>query len=145
MTRSKRMDPVVRIAKHREDHAAGRMGEAQRQLQSAQEQLAILKKYRDDYAGHFNQTGANGMDARQLAEFREFLHKLNQAIDGQTERVKEAEAFLAEQQQQWRGLHTRRRALNNVQTRFMEAEHKEADRQEQKNLDERNSQKKDDN
>lgn len=140
MTRSERMDPVLKVAAHREKDAARRMGQTQQRLQQQQERLRELVGYRDEYNLKFQQTCSAGMDVKQLQEYRLFLSRLNDAIRQQQQVVAKAERELEHARNVWLGTRTRSQALDKVRERFVDAERREADRREQADLDERSTQ-----
>ena len=92
MTRSKRMDPVLRVAEHRERNAARLLGESRQRLEQQRQRLQELLDYREEYSRRFQQTGSGGMDMKQLHEYRAFLGRLNDAVAHQHKTVAKAEA-----------------------------------------------------
>lgn len=140
MTRSKRMNPLVHVAEHREQAAARRLGQVQQRLQQHQARLRELMGYRDEYNLKFQQTCSVGVDVKQLQEYRLFLGRLNDAIAQQHRVVASAERDVEHARTAWLGTRTRSQALEKVRERFVAAERQEAERREQADLDERSTQ-----
>lgn len=137
MKRSKRMKPVVRVAENREQQAARALGAAQGRLAQAQQQLAELQHYRDDYRQRFQQAGATGMGAAQLADYQQFLHKLGLAIEQQSQQVAQARREVETRRTQWFTSRGKVRMLDTVVARYRAIEEQQAARQEQREQDER--------
>ena len=137
MTRSKRLQPVVRVAESREQDAARRLGESQAELHRCQEQLAQLQAYRTDYAHSFHQAGAGGVDGARLQDFHTFLTNLDEAIAQQQARVQQAARVCEERRREWQATHTKTRMMEKVVGRAQQEEQREQDRREQRDTDER--------
>jgi len=131
------MKPVVRVAESREQQAARALGAAQAQLAQARQQLAELQHYRDDYRQRFQQAGATGMGATQLADYQQFLHKLGLAIEQQTQQVAQASREAEAKRTQWFASRGKVRMLDTVVARYQAVEQRQAARQEQREQDER--------
>lgn len=140
MTRSKRMNPVLKVAEHREKDAARRLGQTQQRLQQQQARLRELIGYRDEYNLKFQQTCGAGVDVKQLQEYRLFLSRLNDAIAQQQRVIVNAEREVERARAGWLSTRTRSQALDKVRDRFIHAERQEAERREQADLDERSTQ-----
>ncbi len=136
MTRSKRIEPVVKLAENRENDAARALGESMQQLERQEQRLLELTSYRDEYARRFESHAGGGMEPARLRDFRAFLAQLNQAIDQQRAVVEKARRDSEQQRRLWLGEHTRAKALDKVVERYRREEHHEAERREQKLLDE---------
>ncbi|HEC18561.1 MAG TPA: flagellar export protein FliJ [Gammaproteobacteria bacterium] len=137
MKRSQRLEPVVKVAENREQQAAKALGEAQAALQQAQQRLAELKTYREEYVQRFHSDGATGMSAVQMGDYRLFLSKLSRAIEQQAELVEQAAARLEQQRQQWFDQRGKVKMLGNVVSRFQADERRSVERREQREQDER--------
>lgn len=73
MTRSQRLDPILRIKQERQDAAAREVAEKDRALTEQQQRLELLRRYADEYAAPpANATIAPALLANRLA-FREKL------------------------------------------------------------------------
>jgi flagellar FliJ protein len=137
MTKSKRMEPVARVAEQRERKAAVEMAEFRRFLDAQQTKLDELNNYRNDYARTFEQAGRGGMDAARMADYRRILARLNDAIVYQEQRLASLHNEYEQVRQRWTDTRTRAAALDKVMERYREEEQREGDRREQGESDER--------
>jgi flagellar FliJ protein len=137
MSPSKRLQPVQRIAQSREQKAARHMGESHRNLLAEKAKLLQLKQYHNEYLARFESAVRKGLSSAQLKEYRAFLDKLGAAIGEQERVVAEHKLDHSNKQDDWRESHTRTRALDKVVRRYQQQERQSADRQEQKESDER--------
>ncbi|HKJ08567.1 MAG TPA: flagellar export protein FliJ [Gammaproteobacteria bacterium] len=137
MTRSKRMQPVVRVAEDRERRAAQALGDAQRRLAENEGKLVELIGYREQYAQGFNTAGGVGLDARRLHEYRVFLERLGTAISQQSEVVEQLRRDCEHVRRRWLETRTHAQALDKVTERYRQAERKAQERLEQHDSDER--------
>lgn len=137
MNRSKRIEPVVKIAEVRERDAAHMLGESQRRLKESEARLNELAGYRDEYARRFAAVAGQGLDVALMRDYRVFLERLNAAIDQQQRAVEAARRDCDAKRGQW--LDTRRRAqsLNKVAENYRRQENYEQSRREQRESDER--------
>jgi flagellar FliJ protein len=137
MTKSQRLKPVSHIAESRERDAARLMGEQQQHLDQQYQKLDELRGYRAEYAQRMQDAGANGIDARQMLEYNNFLRRLDEAARFQQQKIEESKRLLEIRTREWRALHTRTEALNKVVSRFQAEEQRVNDRREQHENDDR--------
>ena len=137
MTKSKRMQPVAKVAEQRERQAAVEMAEFRRFLDAQQTRLDELNNYRNDYARTFEQAGSGGMDAARMADYRRILARLNDAIVYQEQRLASLHNDYEQVRRRWTDTRTRAAALDKVMERYREEERREGDRREQGESDER--------
>jgi flagellar FliJ protein len=139
MSPSKRLKPVHQVAANRELDAARNMGQARQHLAQEEAKLAQLKKYHQEYMERFQRISSQGMSASQLQEYRAFLSKLDEAIRQQQKVVAASLANHSSHKDNWKQKHTRTQALGKVVERHRREERKSAERNEQKENDERNT------
>ena len=137
MKRSRRLQPVVRVAENRQQQAARALGLAQGELAQAQQRLSELKGYREEYIRRFQAAGAQGMVVVQMADYRQFLHRLAMAIEQQVKVVAHVTARVEDQRRRWFASRGKAQMLDNVVQRYQADEQREADRKEQVELDDR--------
>ena len=140
MIRSRRMEPVARVAAHREQDAAKDLGKQQEVLAGQRAQLDELTQYRIDYAAQFQERAGGGVSATALQDYRQFLDKLDQAIQQQQMVIERQELEVERHRQRWLELRTRCNAMDKVVERFRSEERRAADRREQSETDERSAQ-----
>jgi flagellar protein FliJ len=136
MTRSEKLKPAARVAESREHDAARALGVSQRRLTELETKLEELYRYRDEYAERLARSNGS-LDAGQLADFRAFLTRLNEAIAYQEARVHEARQEHEQSRGQWAFSRRKVDALGKVIARFVEEERHDEDRREQRDLDDR--------
>jgi flagellar FliJ protein len=113
------------------------MGASHKNLLAEEAKLVQLKQYHDEYLARFELAARKGLSSAQLQEYRAFLDKLDQAI-GQQERVVAASKLdHSNKKEDWRESHTRTQALDKVVRRYRRQEQQSAERQEQKESDDR--------
>jgi flagellar FliJ protein len=137
MTKSKRLEPVTRVAESRERQAAVEMVEFRRFLDAQQARLTELSGYRADYAQRFEQAGRQGLDAARAADFRRILARLGEAIAFQEQRLASLQQDYERIRCRWTDSRSRAAALDKVMQRYRSEERQVADRLEQGELDER--------
>ncbi|HEB92211.1 MAG TPA: flagellar export protein FliJ [Gammaproteobacteria bacterium] len=137
MKKSRRLKPVVRVAEGREQQAARALGAARARLGQVQQQLEELRRYRDDYRQRFQQAGAVGMGAVQMADYQQFLHKLGQAIEQQGQQVVQATQAAEAKRALWFASRGKVRMLDTLVARYQAIEEQQASRREQREQDER--------
>jgi flagellar protein FliJ len=136
VTRSDRLKPAARVAESRERAAAQDVGLSVQHLAELEARLAELLRYREEYAQRLTDAGGS-LDAAQLADFRAFLTRLNEAISYQEARVKESRRLHDRLVGRWSTTRQKVDALGKVMTRCLTEERREEDRQEQKEQDDR--------
>ncbi len=136
MTRSQRLNPVRRLAQDEADAAAKRYAEAKQRLEAQLGKLAQLENYRNDYAGQRSAIGGDGIDPFRLRDYNAFMARIDAAVSQQRQQVSETEASVEQARQHWMQLLSRARALDKVVTRYQDEERRDADRRDQRQLDE---------
>ena len=136
MTRTKRMQPVQRVAESRENTAAKHMSESRQKLSDQEARLKELQTYRDQYAAQFSTRGHAGLDALQLHDYRIFLSRLNQAIQQQELIIVQCRNQHHQNQDQWNDLHRHTQVVDKLIERFKADEQDQQKKREQQMLDE---------
>jgi len=113
------------------------LGDAQSALTDAQQRLAELEGYREEYIKRFHVTGSVGMSAAQMMDYRAFLAKLDQAITEQGMAVGQAASLVEQQRQEWFARRGKVKMLDTVVARYQADELRDANRKEQGDQDER--------
>jgi flagellar FliJ protein len=136
MTKSKRLQPVSRIAESRERQAAIELADFRRFLSGQQAKRDELVAYREDYARRFEQAGREGLDAARAADFRRILVRLGEAIAWQEQRLASLAQDYERVRRRWTDHRARTAALAKVIEHYRDAERRDAERREQSELDE---------
>ncbi|GBE11569.1 flagellar biosynthesis chaperone [bacterium BMS3Bbin12] len=136
MTRSKRMQPIARLAAEHERDAARELAASRRELEAHRGRLRELCGYRDEYARRFREAGVQGIDAAQLRDYRSFLTRLHEAIAEQDRLVMAAQRDWEAYTARWQGTRIRTKALDKVVERLRHDEDRREHRREQGESDE---------
>lgn len=139
MAKSKRLEPIVNLARNSERDAVKALGDALQTLNSQIERLDQLIDYKAEYAERLNSSGSKGINVQQLNEYREFIDKLTLAIEQQEQIVDQARQTLDEKKRFWFAKRGRSKALDAVLDRYLENEQKQLDKKEQNEIDDRNN------
>lgn len=135
-SRIRRLALVLDMALEEERKAAGRLGEAQQQLDSAQARLQDLEFYCSEYQKGWTQRGQQGVGRDWLLNYQRFLAQMQTAIEQQQQTVKWNGQSLEKAREQWRQRYQRLEAMRQLIQRYQDEARLKADRQEQKLLDE---------
>lgn len=133
--RSQRIAVVVDLAQRDEDKLADAFTQAKLAVQTAHAQLTDLNQYYQGYIDRFKQQ-TQGLRASDLINSRAFLQQLSVAIDSQRRQVDLLEKQLQHAQIQWHRSHLKTQSLMDLRTQYRKDEAEQADRHEQKALDE---------
>jgi flagellar FliJ protein len=136
MSRSRKLDPVIDMARKATETELGKLGETNALLQHAQSQLDDLLRYRDEYLARFREDDPMLMSARKALELRGFLAQLDQAIQAQQLQVNQSQQLLGRQQQNWQQARNKEQALDALMDRYRSDEQQRQLRQEQRENDE---------
>ena len=139
MTRTKRMQPVQRLVDERERELARLVAQVRQKVTEAEGKLRELSQYRADYHAGFQKEAAGGASAMRLRDFRVFLGRLDEAIRQQELIVARARGELEAQTRAWHESMRRAKALGIVVDKWRGEERLAAERQDQRDTDERAS------
>ncbi len=130
------LDTLIELATTATDEAAVRLGNAIRATDKAEKKLELLQKYRDDYANRFQAKMAQGLSPLGYRNFQAFIDKLDEAIAGQQQVVKDAENGVAREKGAWQASERKRMSYDTLATRAEKAEQRRENRKDQKLNDE---------
>ena len=130
------LNTLIELATTEVDDAAARLGRAVRAVEEAREKLALLAGYRDDYAQRFQDTMASGFTPMAYRNFQGFMDKLDQAIAGQQQLVRDAEWRAEQERGAWRESERKRISYDALASRAKTAAEQRIARREQKQTDE---------
>jgi len=134
---SKRFKPIQKIANHKERKAAAALGESLKQREAATQRLDELRRYRAEYLERFAGATRGGLSGNQILEYQVFISKLETAIAQQEDTVDRLQHDCDNSKAVWRGRYTRSKAVENVVGRMKKTEHKDRNRREQAEMDDR--------
>jgi flagellar FliJ protein len=137
MTRpAQNLEPVIEIAERRRDEALAECARLQTEQRQAQEQMDQLITYADEANRRWAERGAAGVDVTLLMHHRQFMAKLDNAMDFQqgvlADRAQRVQRATAAVQEAERDL----ASLRKYAARQIEAWQQTLQRREQKHTDE---------
>jgi flagellar FliJ protein len=137
MHRSRRLEPVVRIAKSREEHAAKELAACQKRVDECEEQLVSLRGFRAEYGQRLQAAAQAGIPSREFHDFTSFITRLDKAIDQQQRLLGQLRGECEAKRQHWVASRARSLALDKAVTRYTASEVRAEARKEQLAADER--------
>lgn len=132
MVRSKRMEPVKRLADDKADGAAKALAAAQRRLDEQRQRLEQLQEFRNQYQEQRTRSGETGIDGFRLRDYNAFVARIDGAVAQQRDVVAQAEAEVDRARQHWTDLLGRARALDKVVGRYQQEERRDDERRAQR-------------
>jgi flagellar protein FliJ len=136
MDNHSQLQTLIELAQRETDNAAKRLGETISAAQDAEQKQVLLQGYRDDYAGRFIQAQANGISPDAYRNFQAFMVKLDNAIKGQQEVVRHAQAKIENARTLWQTCERKRLSYQMLLKRANIQEQQRAAKRDQKAMDE---------
>lgn len=136
MSRTRKLDPVIEVARKTSESELVKLGETNTLLQQEQNQLDDLMRYRDEYLARFRRDDPLLMSAKKALELRGFLAQLDQAIHAQQLQVNQSRQRVDRQQQNWLQARSKEQALDSLMVRYQADEQLKQQRREQRDNDE---------
>ncbi|HIE0711729.1 TPA: flagellar export protein FliJ [Pseudomonas aeruginosa] len=134
--RAARLAPVVDMASKAERDAATQLGRCQQQLLVAQQKLAELERYRNDYQQQWISQGQKGVSGQWLMNYQRFLSQLETAVAQQANSVTWHREAVDKARLNWQERYARLEGLRKLVERYLEEARQAEDKREQKQLDE---------
>jgi flagellar FliJ protein len=130
------LQPLLELMQNRTDEATRHLGKLISAEQNARSRLEMLEQYRAEYADKLRDAIAQGLTRQVLANYQDFLGRIDEAIGQQREIVNQSEAGTRRGQEHWKQQNTRLKAIGTLATRHETRERQRENKQEQKLLDE---------
>lgn len=134
--RAARLAPVVDMASKAERDASTQLGRCQQQLLAAQQKLAELERYRNDYQQQWISQGQKGVSGQWLMNYQRFLSQLETAVAQQANSVTWHREAVDKARLNWQERYARLEGLRKLVERYLEEARQAEDKREQKQLDE---------
>jgi len=135
------LETLINLAAEAVEKAAVVLGRTMKAGAEAEQRLALLLQYRDDYVGRFQQSREAGLSVLDYRNYQNFIYKLDEAIIGQQEIVRQAQERIDEARAAWQECEKKRASYETLQTREKMRQIKKENKREQKEADEFNSRK----
>ncbi|MGN6388862.1 MAG: flagellar export protein FliJ [Burkholderiaceae bacterium] len=136
MTTPSALHTLIELAGTESDDAAKRLGQAVRTGEEAEQKLALLVQYRDDYAARLQNGMGAGLPAADYRNYQSFIGKLDQAIDGQRRVVEQAQQRVGAERAAWQACERKRLSYGTLADRAQQREAVREQRRDQKQTDE---------
>ena len=136
MTQKSPISTLIEIAEKDTGEAAKRLGKAISAHEETEKKLTLLLQYRDDYAQRFQDGAAKGLSAAQYTNFLSFIGKLDGAIEGQKQVVKDAEHKIHLAKTSWQENEKKRLSYDTLHNRAQMTQQKKEAKRDQKQMDE---------
>ncbi|MDO6564680.1 flagellar export protein FliJ [Amphritea sp. 1_MG-2023] len=137
MKRSKRLQVVLDLAERKRKQADQWLSQSQAKVQQGEATLAQLQSYYADYANSFYEKGASGVSPGQIHTHQAFMQKLRVAAEQQENALKMDRQQLEQVTTHWQSAYQHFKSVEMLVEKLKGQESKEAERQLQKELDER--------
>lgn len=129
------LQSLLDLAQVRSDAAAARLGAVNERVREMEERLALLHQYRAEYAAHLARAIKAGIHSVGWRNFREFLGRIDLAIEQQRESLEHAKHEAESSRRRWHDEERSVRSFDALRERHRDAERKSEARQEQKEQD----------
>lgn len=130
------LNTLIDLAQKQTDEAAKRLGGALRASAEAQQKLALLLAYRDDYARRYQTNLSSGISATHFNNFQTFMQKLDDAILAQQKLADGAERQAEQARTNWIGCEQKRMSFVTLAGRASKEYARRELRRDQKQNDE---------
>ena len=95
------LQPLLELMQERTDEASRRLGQLIAAEQNSRQQLSMLEEYRNEYVERLRQATQAGTTRQIIANYQEFLRRIEEAIEQQTKRLSQVtDAFAARRMDQ---------------------------------------------
>ncbi|NDU85630.1 MAG: flagellar export protein FliJ [Ferrovum sp.] len=140
MTRPFPLEILKTLSQQRNNHAARHLGQMNQNCLAEQKKLDLLTQFRADYQARYQAATLEGRELDTLANFRNFLARLDEAVRQQRTVVELAERQVQNSQITVTETHRQVQSMEALEQRHLTQEHLEESRAEQKMVDEQNGQ-----
>ena len=136
MASTSQLNTLISLAEKKTDDAAKMLGVAIRAGVEAEQKLALLHQYRDDYAARFESTRSVGLSILSHQNYQVFLGKLDSAIIGQEVVVGHEKKRIIESRSVWQANARKKMSFVALSQRAQEEAQRLESKRDQKLMDE---------
>lgn len=130
------LQPLLELMQERTDAATRQLGQLIAAEQNAKTRMQMLEQYRAEYAERLRNAIESGTTRQVLANYQDFLSRIDEAIQQQTQVIKQSANNTQRGQQHWQQQNSKLKAIDTLAVRHEKKEQKQLEKQEQKLLDE---------
>ena len=138
------LQTVLELMQTRADDATQVLARLIASERNARDKLEMLKKYREEYAARFRQAAQNGLTPGEWRNFQEFIKRLDEAVDSQTQAVAVQVQRTVSGQTHWQQQRIKLKAFDTLSERHYASENALEQKRDQKAQDEFASRRQDD-
>lgn len=136
MAKQSALDTLIELAQRDTDDAAKRLGAALKVVDEAEQKLTMLLGFRDDYGVKLEAAQVAGMTPMAYRNFVAFVDKLDIAINGQRDVIKQAQHKSAHEKTVWQASERKRLSYRTLNERAAADALRLANKLDQKQMDE---------
>lgn len=136
MASRSQLETLIDLARRETDAAAKRLGVALKAVSDAEQQHQMLVGYREDYAQRLQTRMGEGMTPMAFRNYQAFLDKLDTAIAGQADAVKQAQRRSEHEKNVWQDAERKRMSYTTLEARAEQEAMKLEAKRDQKAMDE---------
>lgn len=136
MATSSALGTLIELATRDTDEAAKRLGKAMKAVEDAEQKLALLNQYRDDYMTRFQHSLSTGLSAMAYANYQQFIGKLDQAVTSQQLVIRDAKLAVEREREAWQACERKRMSYGTLAERADKAQQAKENKRDQKQMDE---------
>jgi flagellar FliJ protein len=129
------LETLIDLAQRESDAAAKRLGAALKAVEEGEQKLQMLLGYRDDYANRLDAAQMAGITPFAYHNFVAFMGKLDNAIGGQREVLRHAEARANMEKAAWQAAERKRLSYRTLNERAAADALKLENKRDQKMMD----------
>lgn len=136
MTKQFHLAPLQELSNLRLEQATRQLGQLIAGEQQASQRLELLVQYRNEYQAQFLAAAEKGLDPNRWRNYRQFLDKIDEAIEQARTMAAAARQRTAAGQKNWQDKRGKVKAFDTLAQRFRERIAYEEARNQQKLMDE---------
>jgi len=136
MKRSQRLQVIVDLKANKEKIQLEALAREQAKKAQKEAQLQNLKAYQQDYFQKNEIKMKKGISVLQMLEFREFIAKMDQAIDSEERGLQEINSTITRLKKEWETAHFSTQNMQKIQRKARKTETALVEKKEQLEMDE---------
>ena len=136
MASTSQLETLIDMAQSETDDAAKRLGAALKAVSDAEAKLVMLVGYRDEYSNKFQASQQAGITPMAYRNFQAFMDKLDSAIHGQEEVLRQTRKRGELEKATWQAAERKRVSYSTLRDREETKQQKLEAKRDQKAMDE---------
>ncbi len=132
---------LIEMSEQEIEQATRNLSDALRMVNEMEQKLVLLQQYQNDYANRFQTGSSGGLTASGFRNYQSFLEKLDMAIAGQTELLRNAKRNADGAQNLWQAASRKQKSFTTLAARATASEQQLQGKREQRLTDEHASRK----